>query len=305
MRIVFIGSKDLGCRCLEELISRKEDLVGVIARKDDPYPGMWYGSVSQIAERHGLQLLRPKDINDPDFAKKVMSLKPDIIFVVFYPQILKKHFIEIPPRGCVNLHFAPLPKYRGCMPGGWAIINGEDEFGVTMHYIDEGVDSGDIIAQEFLKISDDETGYTLYKKCEEAGLELFKRTFPLIKEGRAPRTRQDKSKVIYHKRGIPNDRYVDWDKPARSVYNYIRALTFPAFPPPRTTVNGSEIGMVSSKVLGERFDAEPGEVVKILAGNKAVIATADFGIMIEIDGKVALKKGDKLGERTIDTVSRS
>lgn len=297
MRIVFVGSKDLGCFCLKELINRRENIVGVIARHDDPAPGVWYGSVSKIAEEKDLRVFKPKDINDHGFAKEIKNLRPDMLFVVFYPQILKKHFIDIPPRGCINLHFAPLPKYRGCMPGAWAIIEGQKEFGVTMHYIDEGVDSGDIIAQEMFKIEEDDTGYSLYKRCESIGEKLFKRTFPLIKAQKAGRMSQDKSKVIYHKRGLPNQRYIDWGNSSRNIYNFIRALTFPVFPGPRTTLNGKEIIVKKCRILPEESRVSPGEVFRVLDNNQYVVATKDANIFIEDDGKINLKKGDKLGAR--------
>ena len=305
MRIVFIGSKDMGCACLNELIKQGEEIVGVIARDDDPNPSMWYGSLSKIAEKNNLKLFKPKDVNDPSFCEEIKALNPDVVLCVFYPKILKKNFIDIPKHECINLHFAPLPKYRGCMPGVWAIMRGEEEFGVTMHYIDEGVDSGDIIVQKKIKIDSTDTGKTLYKKCEEAGLSLFKEGFPLIKENKVKRIPQDESKAIYHKRGLPNDRYIDWEKTAKEIYNFVRALNFPPFPGTRTILGQKEVLIKLVKIKDEDVNTNPGEILEILGDNKFIVSTKDKKIIIETESKIEVKKGERFEERHENTISKS
>ena len=304
MKIVFIGSKDMGCVCLSELIKQGEQIVGVIARDDDPNSSMWYGSVSKIAEKNKLTLFKPKDINDPSFCEKIKTLNPDIVLCVFYPKILKKNFIDIPKYGCINLHFAPLPKYRGCMPGAWAIIEGQDEFGVTMHYIDEGVDSGDIVAQKKFTINRNDTGKTLYKKCEKVGLELFNEAFPIIKNNKVKKIPQDKTKVIYHRRGVPNDRYIDWEKSAKDIFNFVRALTFPPFPGVRTILNGKEILVKSSDILDEKHEGFTGEILDILQGNKVVVAASDKKIVLELFNEINAKQGESF-EKYKNTTCKS
>jgi methionyl-tRNA formyltransferase len=187
------------------------------------------------------------------------------------------------------------------MPGAWAIIEGQKEFGVTMHHIDVGVDSGDIIAQEMFEIRDDDTGHSLYKRCEEAGLRLFKRTFPLIKDGKAGRTPQDKSKVIYHKRGLPNDRYINWNLPGCEIYNFIRALQFPPFPGPRTLSGHGEVIVKSSRLTSAASGTMPGEVLKISSPDKAIVATKDADILVETEKAAILKKGEILANPRILT----
>jgi len=192
MRVVFAGGKNIGMECLRYLMG-KVNVVGVI-----PCDGIMA-------------------------ANKIQQMAPDMIVVVYYDRILKKDIIDIPPMGCINLHMALAEEYRGCYPTTWAIINGETKTGVTLHYIDEGIDTGDIIAQKVVKIEPDDTGKSLYNKCTMAGVELFKETFPLLMNGTAPRRKQVTTR---------NTKYYGRCFPSHNVGNYIRALTFPPFPEP-------------------------------------------------------------------------
>ena len=233
MRILFIGGKDVGCACLEWLIEEDFEIAAVIINPNDMEVGRYFRSATEIAQPRGIPTFCPKSVNSPESVERIRNLKPDIIVVVYYDQILKRDLIAIPALGCINLHLALAEEYRGCYPTTWAIINGEKRTGVTLHYIDEGIDSGDIIAQKTVPIKDSDTGLDLYRRCTQAGVELFKKTFPLIVGGKASRTPQKTtSKTRYCARNLFPSHEVDFNKSGKELYDYIRALTFPPFPPP-------------------------------------------------------------------------
>jgi methionyl-tRNA formyltransferase len=233
MRIVFMGGKNIGCGCLKYLIEREEDrVVGIIVNPSDTAKDRWYESATELGIANNIPVYLFENINSPESVSLVRELSPDIIVVVYYDQILKKDIIHIPPKGCINLHMALAEEYRGCYPTTWAIINGEKRTGVTLHYIDEGIDSGDIIAQREVTITDGDTGKSLYKRCTKTGLELFREQFPLISSGKAARRKQaTTAKTKYYKREFPS-RELDFSRPGREIFNHIRALLFEPFPPP-------------------------------------------------------------------------
>lgn len=310
LSILFIGSKDIGYYCLNELIKSKINIVGVICRHDDPQPDQWYKSVTELAKENNLKFFKPEDINNPEFVEEISGLKPDYIICVQYPKIFKAPLLSVPKLGCINLHFAPLPKYRGCFPIPWAIINGEKEFGITLHYMDVGVDTGDIISQELFEIKETDNGKDLYKRCTEKGVELFNRILPMIKSGDLPRIKQDNSKSLKYDRELPHKGIIDWNLSSKEVHNFIRALFFPPFDCARTLKNGEKIHIPLSTIIkSEEFDDKKnGEIVEINEDG-FLVKTADHCLQIPkiqvkndlIDSKEHLKSnnikvGDILGE---------
>jgi methionyl-tRNA formyltransferase len=263
MKVLFVGSKGMGVLALEELLRQQAELVAVISRWDDPTPGQWYPSVTEAARRANLPLYQPKDINDPAFVAQMKALKPDIMLTAFYPTIYKPSLIGVAYHGSVNLHFAPLPRYRGSYPGAWAIINGEKSHGVTMHYMDPGVDSGDIIGQLMVDIEPCDTGFTLYRKCERAGVELLRKTWPLLTNASAARIPQNTTKILYHDRAYPYGGVINFGWAAKQVHDFIRALTFPPFPNPFTFFNRRKLTVMKSRVVEEDSSGEIGQVIAL------------------------------------------
>lgn len=253
----------MGVLALDELVRQRADIVGVIVRSDDPTPGQWYPSVTERAEAHGLTVYRPKDINAPEFVEQVRKIKPDLLLTAFYPKIYKRPLLEAVPRGSVNLHFAPLPRYRGSYPGAWAIINGEKQHGITMHYMDPGVDSGDIIGQIMVDIAPDDTGLSLYKKCEEAGLELLRATWPKLAAGEVQRIPQDPAKVLYHDRTFPFGGVINFCWTAQQVHDHVRAMTFPPFPNPSTFFRRRKLTVLKTEIEDNGRENDPGKIVAV------------------------------------------
>lgn len=165
MRILFMGGKNVGHGCLQAILERDGDeVVGLFANPGDEDPGRWFRSASELARERGIPVFAPAKINAEENARLIRELRPDCVFVVYYDQILKPGIIGIPPRGCFNLHLALAESYRGCYPTTWALLNGETVTGVTLHAIDAGVDSGDIVAEAEVAIDPEDTGRSLYDK---------------------------------------------------------------------------------------------------------------------------------------------
>lgn len=235
-KIIFLGGKQIGHKCLKSLCKEKEiEIALAISNRSDLYDGedRWYPKIHELAEQHAIPYMATDDINSDKMAAKIHSFSPDLMFVVYYDNILSQRIFSLTKEGTINLHLADAEKYRGCYPTTYAIINGETEYGVTLHYIDEGVDSGDIIDKEVFELKKEWTGKDLYRVATEKGYELFKRNVKNIISGNVKRRVQKSSAHIscYKRSQFPSHE-ISFEGTAEETMNRIRALLFPPFPPP-------------------------------------------------------------------------
>jgi methionyl-tRNA formyltransferase len=191
----------------------------------------------------------------------------------YYRRLLSRELLAIPRLGGINLHGSLLPKYRGRSPVNWVLVNGERQTGVTLHYMTEQADAGDIIAQYAVDIAFEDTASTLFEKVAQAAAELFRETFPLIKAGGAPRIPQDPAQATYVAGRTPDDGRIDWDKPALVLYNLVRAVTTP-YPGAFTFLRGKKVYIWRSRLIqdgaGERWP--PGTILGVQDGG-CLVAT--------------------------------
>ena len=227
MRAVVFAYHNIGHVCLQELVRQEHDVAAVVTHEDDPQEEIWFASVPRLARDLGLALHTPADPNAPEFAALLRSLRPDIMFSFYYRHMLKAPLLGLPPRGCLNLHGSYLPRYRGRCPVNWVLINGETETGVTLHYMVEKPDAGDIVAQRRVPIAFEDTALTLYEKMTAAAAGLFAEVLPELAAGRAPRLPQDHSQASYYGGRRPEDGRFQWTESALRVYNLVRAVTHP------------------------------------------------------------------------------
>lgn len=194
MRILFMGTPDFAKASLESLYNAKYDIIGVVTKPDmQSGRGMKFteSDVKKFAQGKGLTIYQPEKVkNNPDFIEKVREIKPDMICVVAYGKILPKELLDIPVKGCINVHGSLLPKYRGAAPIQWARLNGDEITGITTMYMNEKMDEGDIILQEETKIEEYETCGELWDRLSEIGANLLVKTVKRIEEGTAPRIKQ-------------------------------------------------------------------------------------------------------------------
>ncbi len=266
MRIVFIGTPEFAIPSLQNLIESDEEIIAVITQPDRPKGRsrkIAPPPVKELALRHNLFLLQPEDANSHQTIAALRQLKPDLIAVVAYGQILSSKILEIPRCGCINVHASLLPKYRGAAPIQWAIIKGEKTTGVTTMLMDEGMDTGDILLQKSISIEDSDTAATLHDKLAVIGGNLLIETITGLKKGKLVPIPQDNSKASYAPMLTKEDGKIDWTGTAEDIHNRIRG-TYP-WPGAYTFFNGKRVKILGSEVWDTKKHGDtPGRVWGIL-----------------------------------------
>ncbi|MFQ6066639.1 MAG: methionyl-tRNA formyltransferase [bacterium] len=226
MRILFLGTPEFACPPLVSL-NEREEIVGVITQPDRP-SGRGRRSaappVKRLAQDKGLPLYQPEDVNHPFFINQMRRLKPDVVVVVAFGQILGPDFLLIPKLLTINVHPSLLPRYRGPAPIPWAIINGERETGVTIQKVEKGVDRGRIILQRKALISNLETTGDLEKRLSHLGAELLDEAIELIKRGKLQYKRQEEAEATYAPKVEKADSLINWSKSGLTIHNLVRGL---------------------------------------------------------------------------------
>jgi UDP-4-amino-4-deoxy-L-arabinose formyltransferase/UDP-glucuronic acid dehydrogenase (UDP-4-keto-hexauronic acid decarboxylating) len=227
MKTIVLAYHNIGCVGLEALIRHGFEVVAVFTHRDDPGETIWYGSVAELAASRGIPVYAPEDINHPLWVEKIQGLAPEILFSFYYRNIIGPAILDIPSKGCLNLHGSLLPKYRGRCPINWVLLNGESETGITLHHMTPRPDDGDIVCQEKIPISSDDTARTLHEKAAKSATQTFDYILPQILAGTASRRPQDHSQATYFGGRRPEDGEIDWLKTATEVGNLVRAVTTP------------------------------------------------------------------------------
>jgi methionyl-tRNA formyltransferase len=240
LRSIVFAYHDIGVACLGELLRSGDDVALVVTHDDRPEENVWFGSVRKLARGHGLPVIAPSDVNAPDVVERVRACEPDFLFSFMFRRLLSRELLDVPKRGALNLHPSALPKFRGRCPINWVLVEGERETGVTLHYMVEKPDRGDIVGQRRFPIAEEDTALTLHRRATEEARLLFREVYPLLREGRAARTPQDASQASYYGGRRPEDGEIDWNWPARRIYNLVRAVTHP-YPGAFTTRAGQRV----------------------------------------------------------------
>lgn len=287
MKILLMGHQKWACMVIEKLLEDGHEIVAVITETDSfdssgdyekfaPYG--CYDSLKKTAEKHNLPVMQPKDVHQLNVLEKIWTLNPDLIVVVSYHAILKEPLIG--NYTIINAHGALLPKYRGRAPINWAIINGETETGVTVHFIDKGIDTGDIILQEMVEINQNDTAIEVLKKTLPLYPKLVSTAVMQIEEGYVQRKKQDLSKGSYFPKRRPEDGVIDWNKTTRDVYNWTRALTKP-YPGAFTFVNCKKLFVWNAELPQSAVkQKEPPGTVVSRSENSISVATSDSFIVL-------------------------
>ncbi len=281
MKCVVLAYHNIGRAGIEALRANGFEISAVFTHQDNPNENIWFGSVAELAGEYGIPVFAPETINHPVWIGRIKAMNPDFIFSFYYREMVKPEILEIPKYGCINLHGSLLPKYRGRVPLNWAIINGEKETGVTLHYMTGKADAGDIIDQQKFAITDCDTARTVFDKATAAATEVLSRALPLLKENKAPRTPQDESQATKFGGRKPADGEIDWKKSAAEVRNLIRAVTRP-YPGAFSFIGDRKCFFWSADVVKAERKAAPGTVLSaapftIACGEDAlVIRTAQL-----------------------------
>lgn len=263
LNIVFMGTPEIAVKSFEMLIE-KYNVVGCYTQPDKPKgrgKKMSMSPVKELALKHDIPVYQPKRVKDADEVEILKSLNPDLIVVIAYGQILSKEVLDIPRLGCVNVHTSLLPKYRGAAPINWAVVNGETVSGVTTMYMDEGLDTGDIIYKSSVEITPTMTAGQLHDKLMDMSPELLEKTVDAIKDGVAPREKQDDSQSTYAPKMDKEISKIDWTKPGNEICNMIRG--FNPWPVAHTSFEGATLKIFTAEYKDAVKDGVAGEIVAV------------------------------------------
>lgn len=262
MDIVFMGSPEFAIPSLEKIHQSAEHTVKAVVSNVDKRRGRGSKTsptpVKAKALELGLPVIEVDDLNSTEFAEKMKALKADLFVVVAF-RILPVSILEIPNIGSVNLHASLLPKYRGAAPIHWAIMNGEKETGCTIFFLDEKVDTGNILLQKSMEIGENETTGELYGRLRDMGSELIVEALELIESGDYELKPQDDQKASPAPKLFRDDCHIDFDRPAFEVHNKIRGLS--PFPTAWASLNGDKFNMYASEI-GPELNLKPGELTE-------------------------------------------
>ncbi len=301
MPIVVMAYQDIGWVCLDELLRLGLEVAMVVTHGDAPGEEIWFRSVAARAREAGIPVVVPPDVNARDVVERIATLAPDFLFSFYFRQVLKPEILGVPSRGALNLHGSLLPRYRGRCPVNWVLLHGETETGVTLHYMEPKPDTGDIVAQRRVAVADDDTAYTLTRKLGDAARELLRETFPALLAGTAPRVPQAHARATTFGGRRPEDGRLAWRRPARELYNLVRAVTHP-YPGAFTTWGDAKLFVWNAKAVDPRSDddgdAEPGRVVAVSPAG-IVVETGRGRLVLE---HVQLDGGPE--ERAVDFARR-
>ena len=263
MRILFMGTPDIAAGCLQKLIDDKFEIIGVVTQPDKPQNrGKKLGMppVKELALKYDLPVYQPLKARDEEFVKTLQELNPDVIVVVAFGQILPKSILDIPKLGCVNVHVSLLPKYRGAAPINWVIINGEEKTGVTTMYMDEGLDTGDMLLVDKVEIPDNMTSGELFDLLKERGSNLLIETLEGIKNNNIVPIKQE-GETCYAKMLDKNIAVINWSDSAENIHNLIRGLN--PWPIAYTDYKGQKMKIYESAVLDNKEYSEYGKIIEV------------------------------------------
>lgn len=294
VNLIFMGTPEFALPSLKALLEENYQLKAVVTQPDRPRGRGGKIKVSPVkgeALKHGLKVLQPTSL-DSNFLARLKSLKPDIIVVVAYGKILPPDILKIPPSGCINVHASLLPRYRGAAPVHRAIMNGEEITGVTTMYMEEGMDTGDIILQEETKIDDNDTVGTLHDRLAEKGSKLLVKTLELVIEGKALSRSQEEEKASYAPPLKREEELIDWEKSAAEIFNKIRGMN--PWPGAYTFWKNKRLKIWSSRIVDQEGLYNPGEIVKV--DQEGILVGTGKGALLITDVQVSGGRRMRAGE---------
>ncbi len=270
MRIALMGQAAFGAEVLQGLLEQGQQVVGVFCPPDR---GGKADPLKEAAEKAGLPLFQPAHLRDQEAYEQMASLNADLGVLAFVTDIVPPRVFNGPRLGSICYHPSLLPKYRGSSAINWAVINGETETGLTIFWVDQGIDTGDILLQQKVAIGPQETTGELYfNKLYPLGVKAVLSAVDLIAKNQAPRLPQDPSRATYDPPCDEKWAGLDWSKPGRQVCNFIRGCD--PQPGATTTFRGEKLKLYNAGFLGEEFNAPPGQILEV----------SDRGLKVAVNG---------------------
>ena len=301
MRVIFIGTGDVGLPTLSWLL-REHEVLAVVAQPDKPVgrkQTLTPPPTKSLALEHGVSVLQPRRIREPQAVAELAAFAPDVIVVMAYGQILPKTILELPKLACLNLHASLLPLHRGAAPIQAAILAGDRETGVDVMWMDEGLDTGDVLLSCPLTIRRRETGGTLHDRLAALGPKALAEALALLANGIAPRTPQDHTQATYAAKLSRESGVIDWREPARAIDRRVRAMN--PWPAASTRLPDPAGGpdrqlKIFSLIVCRHASGEPGTVLR--ADKHGILVAAGEGAVllreIQLEGKRRMSVHDFL-----------
>lgn len=292
-RVIFMGTPEFACPTLQVLIDRKEQLLAVVTQPDRPKgrgQNLMLPPVKELALRHGIPVHQPLKVRDPAFIEQIKQLKPDVIVVVAFGQILPKALLEIPPHGCINVHASLLPRYRGAAPLNWCIINGESETGVTTMLMDAGLDTGPMLLRRSTAIDENENIAALHDRMSMMGAELLAETLDGLNASSISPQEQDNAISCYAPMLKKEDGLIVWSRDARAIHDQVRGMS--VWPGAYTFMDGQTLKICRTRVGNGK--GLPGAVLRAAKGTLEVAC---------LTGSLIIEELQLAGKKRLDAAS--
>lgn len=276
MRVAMFGYQTWGQRTLRALLDSEHEVACVVTHpaSDHVYERIWSDSVADLAAEHGVPVIVRKTPDDEELVSELKEADPDVIVATNWRTWIPPHIFGLPRYGTLNVHDSLLPAYAGFAPLNWAVINGEEEVGVTTHMMDADLDCGDIVLQRAVPVRDEDSATDLFYKTLELFGPITLDSLELISSGRTDWKPQDRAKAsFFHKRSVEDSR-IDWTWPARDIANLVRAQSDP-YPNAFTFHRGERIRVLSASVSDGRYGGSPGRIFVREGNGVVIVAGAD------------------------------
>lgn len=282
MRILFMGTPDFSVPTLKNLIDSKHEVVAVVTQPDQPKGRgkiMSPTPVKEVALAHGIPVYQPVKVRETSFLEELKLIAPDIIVVIAFGQILSKTLLEIPPKGCINIHASLLPKYRGAAPIQWCVINGEKVTGLTTMFMDVGIDTGDMLHTTEIPLALDETGGSLHDKLSVLGGPLLLKTIDQIENQTLVRNPQNHNQASYAPMLDKKLGHINWHQNAVEIERLIRGLS--PWPSAYTYLGDKMLKLWKAEIVETPKGYLPGTICDIQKDKGFVIQCKDNGLLIK------------------------
>ncbi|WOZ77731.1 bifunctional UDP-4-amino-4-deoxy-L-arabinose formyltransferase/UDP-glucuronic acid oxidase ArnA [Kosakonia sacchari] len=276
MKAVVFAYHDMGCVGTQALLDAGFEIAAIFTHPDSANENHFFGSVARIAAERGIPVYAPEDVNHPLWVDRIRDLNADVIFSFYYRNLLCDNILNTARIGAFNLHGSLLPAYRGRAPLNWVLVNGESETGVTLHRMVSRADAGAIVAQQRVAIADNDEALSLHRKLAEAAKGMLASVLPTIKTQTFSETAQDDSKASYYGRRTPEDGRLDWEKPAQTLQNLVRAVSDP-WPGAYSFAGTHKFIVWKSRV---RTDVAPARAGTVLSVSPLLVACGDGALEI-------------------------
>ena len=281
MRVVFMGTPDISATCLNKILADGFEVVGVYTQPDRPKGrGMKLvaSPVKEIALANNIPVFQPENFKSDETVAQLAELKPDVCAVVAYGRILPQRVLDIPTKGCINIHTSLLPAYRGSAPYQWAVLDGLKETGVSCMYLSAGMDAGDIIDVAKTPIGENETAGELLDRLAVLGADLLSNTLSKMAQGDVAATAQDESLVTYAPMLDKTMCPIDWSKPAQKIHDQVRGLH--PWPIATTEIGGTKFKIHQTILVSETTGKAPGTPIEL--NKKGLRMACGEGTVLEI-----------------------